>query len=129
MFIKEPIDVEFLQPVNTWDEFRQRWDGLHNFLLGGELIAPFDYEAPPLARIVEEVRADELSIVRSGRKAAAFDLTGIKPEFCRLPVHDALQSRFVLAHFDVHPRLSGKGQVFEGIEERWVEPWRRRLLE
>ena len=32
-----------------------------------------------------------------------------------------------LAHFGLANHLAGAGQVFEGIEEKWVEPWRRAL--
>ena len=118
----------FDRTVTTWEEFKRHWGGLHNFLLGGEITAGFDYDMPPIERIVEEVRRDAQGIVRSGVKADAFDLTDIKAEFCRLPVDQALRRRFVLAHFALHPALTAKGQVFEGLEERWVEPWRQTLI-
>src|SRR5688572_25349764 len=101
----------FDRTVTTWVEFKRHWGGLHNFLLGGEITAGFDYDMPSIERIVEEVRRDPQGIVRSGVKADAFDLTDIKAEFCRLPVGQALRSRFVLAHFALHPALTVKGQV------------------
>ena len=113
--------------IANWEQFRQHWGGLHNFLLGGDLTADFDYPLPPLERIIDEVRQAPEAIVRSGVKGDAFDLTDMKGPFQRLPLAEALQRRFVLAHFRLHPQLSGRGQVFEGIEERWVEPWRQKL--
>jgi hypothetical protein len=126
-FLPEGFPMDFQRVVTTWAEFKQRWGGLHNFLLGGEITAGFAYEMPPIERIVEEVRADQHGLVRSGVKKAEFDLTDIKAAFCELPVAEALRSRFVLAHFSLHPHLTGKGRVFEGLEEQWVEPWRRTL--
>lgn len=118
----------FSDPACSWSEFQRRWGGAHNFLVEGEL-ALFDYAVPPLERIIEETRHSENAIFRSGVKGDAFDLTDIKEEFLQLPLEDALTSRFVLAHFRLHPHLSGPGQVFEGIDELWAEPWRRQLLD
>ncbi len=115
------------QTITDWQQFRQHWGGLHNFLLDGDLIADFNYPLPPLERIIEDVRTAPGAFVRSGLKGDAFDLIDIKTDFCKLPLTEALHSRFVLAHFRLHPTLSGKGQVFEGIDKRWVEPWRQKL--
>src|SRR5687768_17581735 len=120
----------YQRTVTTWSDFTQNWGGLHNFLIGGEITADFNYDLPPLERIVDEVRAHEQSHFRSGVKQDEFDLTDIKEEFRKLPLADALKRPFVLAHFrKLHPNLTGKGQVFEGLQERWVEPWRRKLSE
>ena len=116
------------EPVGEWNKFHQQWGGLHNFLLDSRL-TEFNYEFPPLERIIEEVRHDSHAIVRSGIKGDAFDLTEIKEAFLKLPLVEAMRSRFVLAHFGLHPHLTGQGQVFEGIDEKWVEPWRKRLVE
>ncbi|MCC6581012.1 MAG: hypothetical protein IT440_11275 [Phycisphaeraceae bacterium] len=119
--------MNFHHTVADWQQFRQHWGGLHNFLLGGDITADFDYPLPPLERIVDEVRCAPESIVRSGIKGDAFDLTDMKEQFVRLPLTEALRSRFVLAHFGLHPYLSGPGQVFQGIDDRWVDPWRQKL--
>lgn len=121
--------MNFHRTVTDWEQFRQHWGGLHNFLLGGDISADFDYPLPPLERIIDEVRQAPDAIVRGGVKSDVFDLTDIKAEFIRQPLAEALQRRFVLAHFRLHPCLSGRGQVFEGIDKRWVEPWRRKLRE
>ena len=122
-------DTKFHQTITTWDGFRQNWSGLHNFMMGGDLTREFHYEMPPIERVIDEVRKAPRSIVRSGVKAAEFDLTDIKSKFVGLPLAEAMRSRFILAHFRLHPDLTGKGQVFEGLEEQWVEPWRRKLKE
>jgi hypothetical protein len=119
-------DDSYCRPVATWEEFKRRWGGLHNFLLEGEL-GRFAYEWPRLERIIDEVRHDPAALVRSGVKSDVFDLTLITDEFRALPLRQAMRSRFVLAHFGLHPHLSGPGQVFEDIEEQWVEPWRQQL--
>src|SRR5687768_3623870 len=116
-------------PTPTWQQFKQNWGGLHNFLMEGDLTRDFHYDMPPMERIVEEVRRDPHGIVRSGVKQAAFDLTEIKDEFVKLPVEQAMNRRFVLAHCKLHPHLTGKRHAFEGLDEQWVEPWRRRLRE
>ena len=38
---------------STWQQFKQTWGGLHNFLMDGELIKGFHYDMPPMERIVE----------------------------------------------------------------------------
>ena len=119
--------IDFQRPVAAWSEFRERWGGLHNFLMAGELVEWFDFAVPSLAEVVDRVRGDDKAIFRSGVKQAEFDLTGI-PDAKTMPIHTLLQRPFVLAHFSLNDRFGGKGQVFEGIEERWVEPWRKRLL-
>jgi hypothetical protein len=113
----------------AWPEFERRWSELRNFLVAGEVTRGFGggYRIPPLERIIEEVRADQSAIFRSGVKQAAFDRTDVSDEFRALPVAEALRSRFILAHFDLHGSLGGPGQVFEGLEEAWVEPWRGQL--
>lgn len=120
-------DTNFHQTVSNWEGFNREWGGLHNFLLDGEITAGFDFELPPLETIIEEVRRAPGSVVRSGRKAAGFDLTDVKAEFNALPLDQAMQRPFVLAHFKVHPELTGPGQVFEDLQDRWVEPWKQRL--
>src|ERR1051325_9938404 len=46
--------------ITTWVEFKQRWDGVRNFLMGGECI-PFEFRIPPLDRVVDLVRRDEMA--------------------------------------------------------------------
>lgn len=113
------------QTLTTWGQFRQHWGGVHNFLMAGD-IAPFKFELPPLPELVDILRQDPAVRVLSGVKSAAFDMTNITEEFRKIPIADALQRPFNLAHFKLG-NFSVKGQVFEKLEESWVEPWRRSL--
>lgn len=122
---RTPID--FQRPVSAWHEFHERWGGLHNFLMSGELVEQFDYALPPLADVVDQVRRDEKAIFRSGVKQAEFDLTDI-PDAKTMPIEKLLARPFILAHFSLNPRFGAAGQLFHGLEEKWVEPWRQALL-
>ena len=113
--------------VRAWPEFQQRWSELRNVLLSSDLTRGFSYNVPPLERIVEEVCADECAVMRSGIKSSSFDLTDISGELRRRSAAEALRTRFVLAHFDLHRSFGAPGQLFEGLEEQWVEPWRAQL--
>lgn len=96
--------------------------------MDGELVCGIpDYTLPPLEDIVNAVRADDRAVLRSGVKSNDFDLTDISDDFRSMPISEAMQSRFILAHFDLNERFGGSGQIFEGLEDRWVEPWRRAL--
>lgn len=113
---------------STWDDFKSRWGGLHNFLMDPSLVtAPFDFSLPPLEELIERVRPSEHTQFRSGIKQDAFDLTPI-PDAKTMPVHKLLQRPFILANFGLNQYLSAKGQPFEGLEETWVQPWRNTLL-
>lgn len=120
--------MDFQQPVTTWDQFHQRWGGLFNFMVAGEVTDGFDFDIPPLEEIVERIRGDEKTIFRSGVKQAEFDLTDI-PDARTMPLEALLARPFILAHFALSARFGGAGQLFEGIEERWAEPWRQKLRE
>ena len=67
------------------------------------------------------------AVVRSGVKQAEFDQTDI-PEARTMPLEKLFDRTFILAHFGILAHLGGKGQIFEGLEEKWVEPWRAALL-
>lgn len=118
--------MNYQRPVTTWLEFTQRWSCVYNFFLSGELTSSFDFDLPPLEQLVEEVRRDEGAIFRTGTKQDEFDLTQI-PEAKTMDLEKLFQRSFVLAHFALAERLGGKGQVFDGIQERWLKPWEERL--
>jgi hypothetical protein len=118
--------MDFQSPVANWPDFQSRWSGLHNFLMQGELTDPFAFDLPPLEQIVDEVRASKNAVIRSGVKQAAFDQTDV-PEARTMPLAKLLSRPFILAHFALRDHMSGKGQAFEGLQEQWVEPWKKRL--
>ena len=122
---------ENIQPrpsmITTWSEFREHWGGSRNFLLGGEITADFEYPLPPLEEVIEAVRAAPNSVVRQGQKSDEFILADFKETFCQMPVEEAIKTCFVLGNFRLSTHLAQPGQIFEDIEERWVEPWRQKL--
>ncbi|MCX5660653.1 MAG: hypothetical protein NTW19_13160 [Planctomycetota bacterium] len=118
--------MDYQRPVATWSEFLQRWGGLHNFLMAGELCGGFDFPLPPLDELVDRARGDANTIFRSGVKQAEFDLTNI-PDAKTMPIDKLLARPFILANFSIVGQFGGPGQLFEGLDERWVEPWRQRL--
>lgn len=115
--------------LTSWNAFEAQWGGLHNRLMDGELLHdfPISLELPCLEDIIDMVRADDRAVLRSGVKSPDFDLTDISEEFRAIPISVAMRSRFILAHFQLHEQFGGPGQIFEGLEEQWVEPWRRNL--
>lgn len=118
--------MDYQAPVSKWSEFESRWGGLHNFFMSGELIANFKFDLPPMEQVIEEVRRDPKSLFRSGVKQAEFDQTDV-PEARTMPIDKLLQRPFILAHFGLLTSMCGKGQLFEGIDEQWLEPWRKAL--
>jgi hypothetical protein len=116
------------RPCSTWDEFKARWGGLHNFLMAPSLVPkPFDYPLPPLEELIDRIRTNQHTIFRSGIKQAQFDQTPI-PDAKTMPIRQLLQRPFVMAHFALASHFNAKGQVLEGLEEQWVQPWRETLL-
>jgi hypothetical protein len=100
--------------VTTWDEFREQWDSRKNFILRGEVFAP-QYTAPPLPRVIEEVRRHENSRMLHNQVIGA-TVKGPYPEFLEMPLDDATQAEALLAHFDA-AEFAGPGQVFEGMNQ------------
>lgn len=106
--------------VATWEEFRDAWDGVHNFRLAGECV-PFGFDFPPLARIVDELRVHPEARLGSGARADR-----IKNEqgadFRTQPLSELLAGPFSLSHF----RLSAfdePGRCLHGFGEKVFMPW------
>jgi hypothetical protein len=116
------------RPCSDWEDFKARWGGLHNFLLDPSIAGELDYKVPSMEELVDRVRGDEHTLFRLGIKSPTFDITLI-PDAKTMPIHKLMERPFVMAHFSLVKKLSGKGEVFEGLEERWVQPWRQKLLD
>jgi hypothetical protein len=106
-------------------EFRRRWGGVSNFLLGGGC-APFAYRLPPLERIVEELRADPEARITSGRKSDRLDLADVAAEFRGLPVAEAMRRPFALAHFQL-ARFDAPGRCLHGFTAAVLNRWQEAL--
>jgi hypothetical protein len=111
--------------VTTWQEFREAWDGLTNFLMEGECV-PFAFDMPSIERVVDEVRRDPEARISSGRRDVTLDLSDISTEFRALPIAEAMTASFQIGHFKLQ-NFYGPGQLFHGFEEQVMEPWRQAL--
>jgi hypothetical protein len=96
-----------------------------NFVMGSELVQ-FEFDLPPIDQMVDELRHCPGSRLYSGAKNATFDHTGISDTFPKLPIAEAMESPFNIANFKLDG-LSATGQLFHGLEEQWIEPWRETL--
>jgi hypothetical protein len=111
--------------ITTWVEFKQRWDGVRNFLMGGECI-PFEFRIPPLDRVVDLVRRDEMAEIGPGISADRLLLEDASKAFRAKSIDQALASPFSLAHY----RLScfdTPGKCLHGFGERVLERWHQAL--
>lgn len=111
--------------VSTWSEFCDVWDGVHNFMMAGEC-APFSFEMPPLARVLEEMRRDDEVNIGSGSKGSALTLDNIADKFRALPVEQALESPFSMSHFHLS-RFDTSGGFLHGFKEKVLLPWQQAL--
>jgi len=111
--------------VTTWDEFRDVWDGVHNFLMAGECV-PFAFVMPPIERVVEELRLDADARIGSGTKGPALLLDDTAEKFRQLPLEQALTTPFTLAHFSLS-RFDAPRRFLDGFKEAVLDPWQRAL--
>jgi hypothetical protein len=111
--------------VRTWNEFQQRWDGVHNFLLA-EACVPFAFQMPPLDRVVSEMRDDPQARITGGMRGDRLQLDTIAETFRGLPVERALETPFALAHFDL-ARFDAPGKFLHGFEQGVMGPWKQAL--
>lgn len=111
--------------VKTWNEFCDVWDGVHNFLMTGECM-PFDFAMPPLARVVEELRNDELANIGSGAKGRTLLQDNTAAQFRALPIAEALTSPFSLAHYRLS-QFDQPGGFLHGFQDQVLDPWQSAL--
>ena len=111
--------------ISTWAEFKKHWGGNVNFLMAGECV-PFHFDMPPVEDVIEIIRKDPDARITNGVPGAALNLQSIADDFRAKPVKEVIKNRFALAHFKL-PNFYGKGQLFDGFEEKVMEPWRKSL--
>jgi hypothetical protein len=111
--------------ITTWDGFRDAWDGVHNFLVNGE-VAPFDFAMPPLERVVDELRRDEMANLGTGARNNAPLGDEEVAAFRALPIAEALRRPFTLAHFRLS-RFDKPGGFLHGFQQAVLEPWQAGL--
>lgn len=111
--------------VRTWDQFQQRWNGVHNFLLADACV-PFAFALPPLDRVVSELRDDPQTRITPGTRGDRLQLDNIAEDFRRRPISQALETPFALAHFEL-ARFDAPGKFLHGFEQGVMVPWRAAL--
>ncbi|PCJ59767.1 MAG: hypothetical protein COA79_10200 [Planctomycetota bacterium] len=112
--------------LTQWEDFKRAWDGSVNFLMSGECI-PFNFDFPPIDKIVSEMRYDEFSRICIGSKGEKLDIEDISNAFQRLNIEEALSSSFCLAHFELSS-FDKPGGFLEGFHESVVSIWTEALL-
>lgn len=121
------LTTQLHRTIGTWEEFAARWDGLQNFLMEGECV-PFDYEMPSIDRVVDVVRHDPDANVSSGSKGDSLTASEGAERFRQLPLDEALQGQFGLAHYKLK-NFDGPGLLLEGFHEQVLEPWKKGLAQ
>ena len=112
--------------VNSFEEFRSHWGGLHNFLIGNGLI-PFDYEAPPLHDLLDLLRHDPDSRFLLGTSDVNnFSREEPPAEWKSIPIEEFAKKPFNLGHFDI-TKFDRTAGLLEGFTDGVVEPLRSKL--
>lgn len=111
--------------IETWDDFRQHWDGVLNFLMSDECV-PFSFEMPSIEDVIDEIRRDADARIWRGAKGDTLDKVDISESFRQLSIDEAVISQFQMSHFKLH-NFYGKGQLFDGFQEQVMEPWQNAL--
>jgi len=122
---KEGTDPSLHRTVTTWAEFRQRWDGVLNFLMAGECV-PFEFALPSLDRIVDEMRREPQARITPGKKGSKLDMTDMREQFLKLPIEEALRSSFALAHFRLSA-FDAPGKFLHGFKTQVLDRWQEAL--
>ncbi len=83
--------------VTTWEEVRQVWDGVLNFLMADECV-PFSFDMPPVEQVIDEIRRDPDARIWRGARGDSLDQTDISESFRKLPIQRALVVDFANTH-------------------------------
>ena len=107
--------------LTTWEEFRENWDGVVNFMMAKECI-PFAFDLPPIDRIVEEVRLDPQSNITPGTKGDIRLYNDTKEEFLKLPIDTAMKSSFGMVHYRLS-EFDAPGKFLHGFKTKVLDAW------
>ena len=111
--------------ANNWNQLQSLWSADHNFFMTGPC-APFDFNFPPVDRVIAEMRTDDMTRITAGTKSNRRVSDDIKDRFNALPIDDAVQSPFALAHFELS-RFDAPGRFLHGFKQKVLTPWRSAL--
>ena len=113
------------QTLRTWSEFKTAWDGVHNFLVAGECV-PFRFDFPPVERVVDELRKDEMVRITPGTPDSRLRMEDCRQVFRAMRLEEALRGPFALAHFRLS-RFDVDGGLLQGFKNRALTPWQEAL--
>ena len=113
--------------VATWEEFRQVWDGVLNFLMVGECV-PFSFDMPPVEQVIDEIRRDPDARIWRGARGDSLDQTDISEAFRKLPLQQAVDAQFQMSHFKLS-NFYAPGRLFHCFEAQVLDLWRRALAD
>lgn len=114
--------------VTTFDEFKKRWDGIHNFLMAGEC-TPFSYQLPPLEEVLDVLRKDpESRFLVGSPRTDEHSREPAPEEWKTMPIDEFLEQPFSLGHFGIS-KYFGAGQLLAGFDEGVVQPFRNAFEE
>jgi hypothetical protein len=111
--------------ASNWSDVQSLWSADHNFWMTGPC-APFDFNFPPIDRVIAEMRTDDMTRITAGTKSNRRVSDDIKDRFNALPIDQAVQSPFALAHFELS-RFDAPGKFLHGFEQKVLTPWRSAL--
>lgn len=109
----------------TVADLRRHWAGARNVLLAGEC-APFAWEPPPVADIVDRLRRDDDARLRDLSPDRPDDPyyreDGFIDQFRALPLERVMEMPFGLSHFSL-TNFTSRGDLFAGLWTEVMEPW------
>lgn len=109
-----------------WAEFRETWARPRNVRIAAGM-TPFDWSAPALETVIDELRRDEDVVLRPGTRGDRLHLKPLNMDaFRALPMETVMERPFGLAHFDL-ARFDAPGQFLHGFGARVLQPWRDAL--
>lgn len=109
----------------TAADLRRHWAGARNVLLAGEC-APFAWEPPPVADIVDRLRRDDDARLRDlspdRPDGPYYREDGFIDQFRALPLERVMEMPFGLSHFSL-TNFTSRGDLFAGLWTEVMEPW------
>ena len=109
--------------VNSFEEFRSHWGGIHNFLIE-EGVIPLTYDPPPLDDLLDLLRTDPDSRFLQGTPDVNnFDRAPAPEEWKSIPIEDFANKPFGLGHFDIS-KFDYPGGPLDGFNEGVTRPLR-----
>jgi hypothetical protein len=109
--------------VTTFQEFKKRWDGIHNFLMGGEC-TPFSFTLPPLVDVIQTLRNDnETRFLVSSGDVNNHSREPAPQQWHMMPVDELLEQPFSIGHFGIE-KWDVPGGFLEGFGDSVVRPLR-----